>query len=198
MVVNLPGGKKLAIDSKVSLNAYLEAVDAEDETLRDTALLKHADEIWSHVTQLGRKDYAAALRKEGSLDFVIMFVPKESFFAAAMESRPTLIEDALDKKVLIASPANLIAILKSVALVWRQEKATENAEAVARMAKDLYDSLQTMSGHLGSLGKSLETLRQELQQGAGKLRRPCPQPGAQILRIRITGHRDRHSRTGTG
>ena len=157
MVVNLPGGKKLAIDSKVSLNAYLDAVDAETDALRDAAMLKHAEEIWAHVTQLGRKDYAASLRKDDALDFVIMFVPKESFFAAAMEMRPTLIEDAFAKKVLLASPTNLIAILKSVALVWRQENATENAEKVASMAGDLYQSLQTMTGHLTSLGKSLES-----------------------------------------
>ncbi len=157
LVVNLPGGRKLAIDSKVSLNAYMQAVEADTDAIRTAALIKHGDEIWGHVQALARKDYGAALKKDGALDFVIMFVPKESFFAAAMEARPDLIEEAFEKNVLIASPANLIAILKSISLVWRQEKANENAEQVASMARDLYESLGNMGAHLSQLGASLES-----------------------------------------
>ena len=155
MVVNLPGSRVIAVDSKVSLNAYLDAVEAETDAARNAHLQKHADDIWAHVKALSARDYAASLKS--SLDFVVMFVPGENYFSAAVEARPQLFQDAFDKKVLIATPTTLVAILKSASYGWRQEKAVQNAEVVAGMAKDLYDSLKTMGGHLSGLGKSLET-----------------------------------------
>lgn len=154
MVVSLPGGRKVAVDSKVSLGAYLDAVEAETDDARASHLARHADDLWNHVKSLSAKEYASSLRD--SLDYVVMFVPGENYFSAALEVRPQLYQDAFDRKILIASPTILIAMLKSAALNWRQEKMTENAQAVAAMAKDLYDSLRTMSGHLRKLGGSLE------------------------------------------
>lgn len=154
MVVRLPGGRVVAVDSKVSLGAYLDAVEAEQEDVRARHLTRHADDLWKHVKSLSAKDYAASLRD--SLDYVVMFVPGENYFSAALEARPGLYQDAFDRKILIASPTILIAMLKSAALNWRQEKMTENAQAVAAMAKDLYDSLRVMSSNLQGLGKSLE------------------------------------------
>ncbi len=154
MVVSLPGGRVIAVDSKVSLGAYLDAVEAETDDIRAACLGRHADDLWAHVKALSAKDYAASLRD--SLDYVVMFVPGENYFSAALEARPQLYQDAFDRKILIASPTILIALLKSAALNWRQEKITENAQAVAAMAKDLYDSLRVMGGHLGGLGKALE------------------------------------------
>ncbi|GGD17145.1 DNA recombination protein RmuC [Aquisalinus flavus] len=155
MVVSLPGARVIAVDSKVSLNSYIEASEQTDETQRKLYLSKHADEIWTHVRTLSAKDYAEALRKEHSLDFVIMFLPGEHFFAAAMEMRPNLFQEAFDRKILIATPTTLIAIMKSIAYGWRQEKATENAEEVAALASDLYKAMQTMGNRLNQLGKSL-------------------------------------------
>ena len=154
MVVSLPGGRVIAVDSKVSLGAYLDAVEAETDDARASHLTRHADDLWTHVKSLSAKDYAASLRD--ALDYVVMFVPGENYFSAALEARPQLYQDAFDRKILIASPTILIALLKSAALNWRQEKITENAQAVAAMAKDLYDSLRVMGGHLGGLGKALE------------------------------------------
>ncbi len=153
MVVRLPGGRVVAVDSKVSLGAYLDAVEAETEDARAAHLAKHADDLWKHVKSLSAKEYAASLRD--SLDYVVMFVPGENYFSAALEAKPQLYQDAFDRKILIASPTILIAMLKSAALNWRQEKMTENAQAVAAMAKDLYDSLQVMSRNLSGLGKAL-------------------------------------------
>ncbi len=107
------------------------------------------------MKSLSSKDYAASLRD--SMDYVVMFVPGENYFSAALEARPQLYQDAFDRKILIASPTILIGMLKSAALNWRQEKMTENAQAVAAMAKDLYDSLQVMSRNLSGLGKALST-----------------------------------------
>ncbi len=154
MVVRLPGGRVVAVDSKVSLGAYLDAIEAETEDARAGHLSRHADDLWKHVKGLSAKEYAASLKD--SLDYVVMFVPGENYFSAALEARPQLYQDAFDRKILIASPTILIAMLKSAALNWRQEKMTENAQAVAAMAKDLYDSLNTMSRNLAGLGKALD------------------------------------------
>ena len=154
MVVRLPGGRVIAVDSKVSLGAYLDAAEAETDEARGRHLVRHADDLWNHVKSLSRKDYAASLRD--SLDYVVMFVPGENYFSAALEARPGLYQDAFDRKILIATPTILIAMLKSAALNWRQEKMTENANAVAAMAKDLYDSLRVMGANMASLGKALE------------------------------------------
>ena len=154
MVVRLPGGRVVAVDSKVSLGAYLDAVEAETDEARATHLARHANDLWNHVKSLSSKGYAASL--SSSLDYVVMFVPGENYYSAALEARPQLYQEAFDRKILIATPTILIAVLKSASLYWRQEKMTQNAEAVAAMAKDLYDSLRVMSGNLGKLGNSLE------------------------------------------
>ena len=155
MVVNLPGGRVVAVDSKVSLGAYLDAVEAESDDARAAHLNRHADDLWNHVKTLSAKDYASSMKD--ALDYVVMFVPGENYFAAAMEVRPQLYQDAFDRKILIATPTILIAMLKSAALNWRQEKMTENAQHIAAMAKDIYDSLRRMGENLSGLGKSLET-----------------------------------------
>ncbi|MEM8934877.1 MAG: DNA recombination protein RmuC [Pseudomonadota bacterium] len=155
MVVRLPGDRRVAVDSKVSLGAYLDAMEAETDDARAQYLARHADDLWAHVKALSAKDYAAAIRD--ALDYTVMFVPGENYFSAALEARPQLYQDAFDRKVLIASPTILIAMLKSAALNWRQEKMTEHAQAVASMAKDLYDSLQTMTTNLSQLGNSLKS-----------------------------------------
>jgi len=154
MIVRLPGDRVIAVDSKVSLNAYLDALEAETDAARTMHLQKHSNDIWAHVKALSAKEYATSLKD--SLDFVVMFVPGESYFSAAMEARPQLFQDAFDRKILIATPTTLVAILKSSAYGWRQEKAAQNAQVVAGMASELYESLRTMGAHLTGLGKSLE------------------------------------------
>ncbi len=155
MVVRLPGERVIAVDSKVSLGAYLDAVDADTDEARTAALNRHADDLWAHVKGLAAKEYAASLRD--SLDYVVLFLPGENFFSAALDARPELYQKAFDQKILIATPTILIAVLKSAALNWRQERMTDHAHKVAAMAKDLYDSLRRMGDNLAGLGKSLET-----------------------------------------
>ena len=169
MVINLPGDRVIAVDSKVSLNAYLEAAEQTDDAQRTIHLTRHSEEIWTHVKGLASKNYAEALRKQNSLDFVVMFIPGENFYAAAMEHKPTLFQDAFDRGILIATPTSLIAILKSIAYGWRQEKAAENAHKVADMAKDLYQTLCKMGGNLQALGKSLETTVKRYNDTVGNI-----------------------------
>lgn len=165
MVVRLPGERVIAVDSKVSLGAYLDAMEAETDEARAAALTRHADDLWAHVKTLAAKDYAGSLKD--ALDYTVMFIPGESYFAAAMEARPQLHQDAFERKILIATPTILIAVLKSAALNWRQERMTEYAQEVAGMAKDLYDSLRTMSAHLNKLGRSLEGAVKNYNAGVG-------------------------------
>jgi DNA recombination protein RmuC len=120
MVVRLPGERAIAVDSKVSLGAYLDAIEAETDEARAAALNRHADNLWSHVKGLAAKDYAASLRD--SLDYVVLFLPGENFFSAALDVRPELYQKAFDQKILIATPTILIAVLKSAALNWRQAR----------------------------------------------------------------------------
>jgi len=167
MVVRLPGGRAIAVDSKVSLEAYLNAVEAETDEARTAHFAKHAEDLWAHVKNLAKKDYASSLRD--SLDFVVMFVPGENHFAAAMKARPQLYQDAFDRKILIVTPTLLIALLKTTALNWRQEKVTENAQAVAGLAKELYDSLRVMGGNMAGLGKALENAVKKYNSTVGGL-----------------------------
>jgi len=169
MVVNLPGGRKIAIDSKVSINAYLDAVDASDDEARAKSLSRHADDIWTHVKTLSAREYAASLRD--SLDVVVMFIPGENYFAAACEMRPQLFQDAFERRVLIATPTTLVAMLKAASFNWRQEKAAENAKAVAKLAKDLHDSLRVMARHLGDLGSSLTRAVDKFNDAVGGFER---------------------------
>ncbi len=169
MVVRLPGLRTIAVDSKVSLSAYMEAVESTDDKERAVFFTKHADEIWTHVRTLSAKDYAAALRETDTLDFVVMFIPGENFFAAALEAKPSLFQDAFEKNVLLATPTTLIAILKSIAYGWRQEKATENAHKVAGLAQDLYKSLQMMGANVANLGQKLEGTVKQYNKTIGNI-----------------------------
>ena len=156
LIVRLPNNRMVAVDSKVSLNDWLDAAACEDETERAASLDRHGKNVWAHVTSLAAKDYAGALKKENALDIVVMFMPGETFFTAAIDARPTLFEDAYKRGVLIATPTTLIAILRSIAHAWRQQKANDSAKVVADMAQDLYDSLCTTGGLLMDLGRNLD------------------------------------------
>lgn len=155
MVVTLPGERVVAVDSKVSLADWLDAAAAEDPEERNKAMERHGRSVWTHVQQLSAKDYGSALKKDGALDFVVMFIPGEAFFGAALEARPSLIEDAFQRGVLIATPTTLIAILKSIAHSWRQQNANDNARKIAGLAEDLYEALRNTGVHLAGLGKTI-------------------------------------------
>jgi DNA recombination protein RmuC len=154
VVIRLSGGRSLVVDAKTSLNAYLDAVEAIEDEVREKHLLLHASQIRNHVKQLASKAYWDGLAE--TPDYVVMFVPGENFYAAAAEKDPTLFEDALAQRVLIATPATLIAIAKAVAFGWRQEKVAENAKRVHDLGRDLYARLSKMSEHVIGLGRSIE------------------------------------------
>lgn len=155
VVINVPGGRNLVIDAKVSLNAYQEAFEADDEVRREASLAAHAAAMKGHVNALGQKAYQDQF--DDTPDYVIMFVPGEHFLAAALEKDPTLWDFAFAKRVLLATPTNLIAIARTVAAVWKQEKMAGQAREIAELGKELYARLSTMGGHVGRMGKNLDT-----------------------------------------
>ncbi|NJR77320.1 DNA recombination protein RmuC [Sphingomonas corticis] len=154
-IVRVPGGKSLIIDAKVSLNAYQDAFGAVDEGERQVALTAHTQSMRAHVAALGAKAYWAQF--DDAPDYVIMFVPGEHFLTAALEHDPRLWEDAFDRRVLLATPTNLIAIARTVSAVWRQEKLAAQAQEIATLGKELYARLATMGAHVSKLGKNLDT-----------------------------------------
>jgi DNA recombination protein RmuC len=155
VIVRVPGGKSLIIDAKVSLNAYQDAFNAADDEARAAGLKAHALSMRTHVSGLSGKSYWSQF--EDSPEYVIMFVPGEHFLTAALEHDPELWDFAFDRRVLLATPTNLIAIARTVAAVWRQEKMAGQAREIADLGKELYARLATMGGHVGRMGKNLDT-----------------------------------------
>ena len=154
-VVRIPGGQSLVIDAKVSLNAYQDAFNAEDDGARSAGLAAHAASVKAHVNSLGNKAYWAQF--DTAPDYVILFIPGEHFLSAALETDPSLWDFAFEKRVLLATPTNLIAIARTVAAVWRQERVVDQAREIATLGKDLYSRMTTMGGHIARVGRNLDT-----------------------------------------
>jgi DNA recombination protein RmuC len=153
MVVKLPGGRHVAVDAKVPLEAYLDALEAKTDEAQRERLAAHAAHVRGHVHKLAAKEYWAALA--GSPEFVVMFLPNEAIYGAALEQMPSLIEDAMSRRVLIATPTTLIALLQTVHFGWRQELLAENAKQVSEQGRVLYERLSKMVEHWDKVGQTL-------------------------------------------
>ena len=154
LVVKLPGGRQIVVDSKAPLTAYLDAHDAADDEARAAYLKRHAQLVRSHMTALGRKAYWETFSP--SPELVVMFLPGEMLYSAALQSDPELIEAGANERVLIATPTTLIALLRAVALGWREEALARNAEEVAELGKQLYERIGKLASHWTDVGSKLE------------------------------------------
>lgn len=153
MVVHLPNGRDIVIDSKVSLDAYLDAIACQDAEKRGVLIARHAQQLKRHMRSLAEKSYWDQFPK--APEFVVMFMPGESFLAAALDIDNAIIEDGLKSNVIIATPTTLIALLRAIAFGWRQERLTKNAQKIAALGKEIYDRFQPFLEHMNKVGANL-------------------------------------------
>lgn len=177
-IVNVPGQKKLVIDAKVSLNAYQAAFEADDDEARSRHLDLHAKSMRGHVQTLGSKGYQSQF--DDAPDYVVMFVPGEHFVAAALEHDPELWDFAFHNKVLLATPTNLVAIARTVAQVWRQDKMAEEAAEIGRAGAELYDRLAVAAEHMKRVGGGLETAVNNYNKFVGSFERNVLSSGRRL------------------
>ena len=154
MVITLPGERKIIVDSKVPLLAYLDALEAKDEATQKACMEDHARQVATHIRQLSSKKYTQAFTPTPA--FVVLFVPGENFFSAALKHRPDLIDMGVEKGVILATPTTLIALLKTVAYAWQQQRSHDNAQEIRDLGAQLYQRLSSMGDHLGRLGRDIE------------------------------------------
>jgi DNA recombination protein RmuC len=167
LVVHLVGGRRVVVDAKVPLDAYLDATSTDDEDARRDHLRRHVAQLRTHVDVLGSKQYWRSL--EESPEFVVLFVPAESFLAAALETDAGLIEYAAARQVVLATPTTLIALLRTVAHGWSHEALAEQAREIHRLGRELHERLASMNGHLDQLGRSLNAAVGHYNTAVGSL-----------------------------
>lgn len=153
VVINLPGGRCIVVDSKVALSGYLDAMEATEDAAREALMKKHAAELKGHVKNLASKDYWKHV--PATADFVVLFVPGENFLAAAAERDPNLFDEAFAQKVIITTPSTMVALAKSVAYGWRQEQSAKNAQEIAELGRELFRRMAVMVDHMGKVGDSI-------------------------------------------
>jgi DNA recombination protein RmuC len=165
--VRLPGNRCIVVDAKVPFEAFYESISATDDTIRIERLKEHARLVRTHIGHLSRKSYWETVQP--TPEFVLLFLPGENFYSAALEQDPKLIEDGINQKVIIATPTTLIALLKAISYGWQQEQRAANADEVGKLGKELYDRLRTFVNYFADIGRNLDRALESYNKGVGSL-----------------------------
>jgi len=178
MIVRMPAGREIVVDVKTPLDAYISAIEAKDDEERQKQLLRHLKNVRGRIRELASKSYWNQFKQ--SPDFVVLFIPGDQFLNAALEIDHGLLEEALQQKVVLATPTSLVALLRAVAYGWRHEALTENADIIRELGEDLYKRLATFTDHISRLGKNLGNSVESFNKTVGSLERQVL-PGARKL-----------------
>ena len=188
IILRLPGDRRIVVDAKTSMAAYLDAIEATEDEVREAHLRRHSQQLRQHMKLLAAKTYWEAL--PCTPDFVVMFVPGDNFFAAAAERDPQLFEDAIVSRVLIVTPTTLIALAKAIAFGWRQEKVADNARRIADLGRDLYKRLSIMGGHLSDLGRGLDRTVKTYNNFVGSMEGSVMPQARKFNELQVEGTQD--------
>lgn len=167
LIIRLPSQRYIAVDAKTPLNAYLDASDAGDEVIRKKKLQDHALAIRKHIKELSAKEYWKQL--EATPEYVILFLPAEAFYSAALQADPTLIEVGADQNVIVATPTTLIAILRAIAFTWKQDSLSKNAKEISRLGHELYERIGIVCEHWSKVGRNLNTATEAYNQSVSSM-----------------------------
>jgi DNA recombination protein RmuC len=188
MIVHLPNEREIVVDSKVSLEAFLSATAASTEDARKNHMKKHSQQVRAHMNRLASMEYWSQFKQ--SPEFVILFIPGESFLSAALESDTALIEDGIQKKVIIATPTTFIALLRAIAYGWRQEQVTKNAQVISEHARDLYNRMSTLAQHFENIGSNLDKSIVAYNKAVGSLESRVLPSLRRFKELGVTGAQD--------